>query len=30
MTEHNKMIEKWKKDPAFMAEYDALEDELAL
>jgi len=30
MTEHKKMIEKWKKDPAFMAEYDALEDEFAL
>ncbi len=30
MTEHNNMMEKWKKDPAFMAEYDALEDEFAL
>ncbi len=30
MTDHEKMIEKWKKDPAFMVEYDALEDEFDL
>jgi transcriptional regulator with XRE-family HTH domain len=30
MNEHNKMIEKWKKNPDFIAEYDALEDEFAL
>ncbi len=30
MTDHDKMIEKWKEDPAFVAEYDSLEDEFAL
>lgn len=30
MTNHDKMIEKWKEDPVFEAEYDSLEDEFAL
>lgn len=30
MTIHDNMIEKWKNDPAFVAEYDALEDEFTL
>jgi transcriptional regulator with XRE-family HTH domain len=30
MNDHDKMIEKWKKDSAFLAEYDVLEEEFAL
>lgn len=30
MTTHDKMVENWMKDPEFMAEYDALEEELSL
>ncbi len=30
MTDHDKMIKKWKKDPVFVAEYDSLEDEFVL
>lgn len=30
MTAHKDMIKKWKKDPAFVAEYTTLEDEFAL
>jgi ribosome-binding protein aMBF1 (putative translation factor) len=27
---HDEMMAKWKRDPAFNAEYDAIEDEFAL
>ncbi|CCK81264.1 MULTISPECIES: helix-turn-helix domain-containing protein [Desulfobacula] len=30
MTTHDNMIKKWKEDPAFMAEYEALEEEFTL
>lgn len=30
MKTHDEMVADWKKDPAFKAEYDALEDEFAL
>lgn len=30
MKTHEAMIAKWKKDPAFKAEYDALEEEFAM
>lgn len=30
MKTHEEMIAKWKKDPAFKAEYDALEEEFAI
>ena len=30
MKTHERMIARWKKDPAFKAEYDALEQEFAL
>ncbi len=30
MNDHDKMVEKWKKDAAFMTEYDALEEEFTL
>lgn len=30
MTSHIDMIKKWKNDPAFMAEYEALEEDFAL
>ena len=30
MATHKEMMEKWKKDPGFMVEYDALEDEFEL
>ena len=30
MKMHEQMISKWKKDPAFKAEYDALEEEFAM
>ena len=30
MKTHEQMISKWKKDPAFKAEYDALEPEFAM
>ncbi|RLB87697.1 MAG: transcriptional regulator [Deltaproteobacteria bacterium] len=30
MTDHDKMIERWKEDPVFVAEYDSFEDEFVL
>jgi len=30
MKTHERMVARWKKDPAFQAEYDALEQEFAL
>ena len=30
MKTHREMIDKWMKDPEFVAEYDALADEFAL
>ena len=30
MKTHREMIDEWKKDPDFVAEYDALADEFAL
>lgn len=30
MKTHDQLIEKWRKDPAFRAEYDALADEFGL
>ena len=30
MKTHREMIDEWKKDPEFVAEYDALADEFAL